>query len=50
MAERRMAEIMAVGRRLREILIELQPAADRARDARNLERMRHARAVMIALG
>ena len=49
-AERCVAQIVAVGRGLRQILIEPQPAADCPRDARDLQRVGHARAVMVALG
>ena len=48
-AERRVAQVVAVGRGLRQILIEPQPAADRPRDARDLQRVGHAGAVMVAL-
>ena len=40
---------MSVGGGLRKILIQTQPAADRPRDARDLQRVCHAGAVMIAL-
>ena len=49
MAERRVTEVVPIGCRLGEVLVQTQPAADRACDARDLERMRHARAVMVAL-
>ena len=48
-AEGRVAEIVSEGDRLGEILVEHERAADRARQARDLERVRQARAVMIAL-
>ena len=48
-AERRVAQIVAVGRGLRQILIEPQSAADCPRDARDLQRVGHAGAVMVAL-
>ena len=47
--ERRVAQIVAVGRGLRQVLIEPQSAADRPCDARDLQRVGHARAVMVAL-
>ena len=48
-AEGRVAEIVAEGDRLGEILVEHERTADRAGEARDLERVRQARAVMIAL-
>ena len=48
-AERRVAQIVAVGRGLRQILIEPQSAADCPRDACDLQRVGHAGAVMVAL-
>ena len=48
-AEGRVAEIMAEGDRLGEILVEHERAADRAGKARDLKRVRQARAVMISL-
>ena len=49
-AERRMAEVVAEADRLDEILVQPQRTADAARDAGRLERVRQARAEMIALG
>ena len=48
-AKRRVSQIVSIGRCLRQVLIEPQAAADCARNARDLKRMRHARAVMVAL-
>ena len=48
-AEGRVAEIVAEGDRLGEIVVEHERTADRAGEARDLERVRQARAVMIAL-
>ena len=48
-AERRMAEIVAEGDRLGEILVQLQRTRDGARDARDLQRVGQARAVVVAL-
>ena len=50
MTERRMAEIVADRDRFGQILVQPQPARDTARDARSLERVREARAEVIALG
>ena len=50
MAERRVAEIVSEPDRLDEILVEGERTRDRARDLRDLERMGHARAVVVALG
>ena len=49
-AERRVAEVVAEPDRLGEVLVEPERARDGARDLRDLERVRHARAVVIALG
>ena len=46
--ERRMAEVVPEPDRLGEILVQLQRAGDYARDAARFERVRHARAVMVA--
>ena len=48
-AERRVAEIVAESDRLDEVLVEAQRARDGARDAGDLERVREARAVVVAL-
>src|SRR4051794_4986693 len=45
-----MAEVVADGDRLGQILVEPQPTRDAARNARGLERVRQPRAEMIALG
>ena len=49
-AERRVAEVVAEPDRLGEVLVEAQRARDRPRDLRDLERVGHARAVVVALG
>ena len=49
-AERRVAEVVAERDRLGQVLVEPQRARDRARDLRDLERVRQARAVVVALG
>ena len=48
MPERRMPDIVSEGDRLRQVLVETQPARDRARDLRHLERVRHARPIVVA--
>ena len=48
-AERRVAEVVPEADGLGEILVELERAGDRAREPRDLERVRQARAVMVAL-
>ena len=48
-AERRVAEVVPEADGLGEVLIEFERAGDRAREARDLERVRQARAVMVAL-
>ena len=50
MTERCVSEIVSHRDRLGQVFIEPQRACDRARDLRNLQRMREARAVMIAFG
>src|SRR5262249_33565248 len=47
-AERRMADVVAERDRLDERLVQSQRPADRARDLRDLERVGHARAVVVA--
>ena len=47
-AEGRVAQVVAVGGGLGQILVELQPAADRPGNARDLQRVGHARAVVVA--
>ena len=47
-AERRVAEIVAERDRFGELLVQAQDLRDRARDLRHLERVRQARAVVIA--
>ena len=47
--KRRVPQIVPVGSRLGKVAVELKTPADRARDARDLQRVRHARAVMVAL-
>ncbi len=49
-AERRVAEVVPEADRLREVLVEPQRARDRARDLRDLDRVREPRAVVVALG
>src|SRR5205823_603855 len=49
MAERRVAKIVRQRHRLAEILVEPQRTAERAGDLRYFQRMRQARAVVIAL-
>ena len=49
MAEGRVPQIVAEGDRLGQILVQPQGARDRPRDARDLERVRHAGAVVVAL-
>ncbi len=49
MAERRVAEIVRQRQRLGQILVEAERAGDAARDLRDLEAVRQARAVMVAL-
>ncbi len=49
MSERRMTEVMGERNRLGQILVKPELARDRARDLRDLERMRQPRAIMIAL-
>ena len=49
-AERRVAEVVPHPDRLDEVLVEAQRARDGAGDLRHLERVREARAVVIALG
>src|SRR5262249_14864769 len=46
--ERRVAEVVAERDRLGQLLVQPQHLGDRARDLRDLERMRQARAVVIA--
>ena len=48
--ERRMAEVVAHADRLDEVLVERERARHRARDLGHLDRVRHARAVVVALG
>ena len=48
-AERRVAEVVPEADGLGEVLIEFERAGDRAREARDLERVCQARAVMVAL-
>ncbi len=48
--ERRMPEVVAESDRLGQVLVQSQRARDRARDRRDLERVRQPRAVMVALG
>src|SRR5581483_11416678 len=48
--ERRMAEVVAEPDRLREVLVQPQPARDAARDPGRLERVREPRAEVVALG
>jgi hypothetical protein len=48
MPERRMTEIVRERNRLGQILIQAKLASNRASDLRDLERMRQARAVMVA--
>ena len=48
-AERRMTQVVAEGDRLGQLLVEPKHLRDRARDLRDLERVREARAVVIAL-
>ena len=48
-AERRVAEVVPEADGLGEVLVEFERAGDRAREARDLERVRQARAVMVAL-
>jgi hypothetical protein len=48
--ERRVAEVVAQADRLDEVLVERKRAGDRAGDLRHLERVRHPRAVVVALG
>jgi len=49
-AEGRMADVVADGDRLGEILVQAQCSPDPARDARSLERVREPRAEVVALG
>ena len=49
-AEGRVAEVVAEADRLDEVLVEAQGARDGARDGVDLERVREARAVVVALG
>ena len=49
-AEGRVAEIVPEADGLGEILVELERAGNRARETRDLERVRQARAVVVALG
>src|SRR5689334_12752120 len=49
MAERGVAEIVGQGQGLRQILVEAERPADRARDLRDFEGMGQAGAVMVAL-
>src|SRR5581483_5349815 len=46
--ERRMAHVVAEADRLREVFVEPKRTGDDACDARRLERVRHARAVVVA--
>ena len=48
-AERRVAEVVPETDGLGEIFVEFERAGDRAREPRDLERVRQARAVMVAL-
>ena len=48
MAERRVPEVVAERDRLGQLLVQPQHLRDRARDLRDLERVRQARAVVIA--
>jgi hypothetical protein len=48
--EGRVAEVVAERDRLRQVLVEVQPAGDVARDDGRLERVGQARAVVVALG
>ena len=48
MAERRVAEVVPERDRLGEVLVEAQRSRDRARDLRDLEGVREARAVVVA--
>src|SRR5262249_44223109 len=47
--ERRMSQVVGEADRLDEILVQLERARDRARDLRDLERVREPRAIQIAL-
>ncbi len=47
-AERRVAEVVPETDGLGEVLVEFERAGDRAREPRDLERVRQARAVMVA--
>ena len=49
-AERRMAEVVAEGDRLCQVLVEPERPRHGARNARHLERVREARAKVVALG
>jgi hypothetical protein len=48
MAERRVAHVVPEADRLRQVLVQAQRARDHARDPRRLERVRHARSVVVA--
>ena len=49
MTKGRMAEIVAKRNGLRQILVQSQCSCDRTRNSRHLQRMRHPRAVVVAL-
>jgi hypothetical protein len=48
-AERRVSEIVGERKRLGEVLIEAETARQRARNLRDLQRVRQARAIVVAL-
>ena len=48
-AERRVAEVVREADGLDEVLVQAQRARDRARDLRDLERVREPRAIQVAL-
>jgi len=48
--EGRVPEVVREGDRLGEVLVQVECARDRARDLRDLDRVREARPVVVALG
>ena len=48
MSKRRVPYVMTECNRLGQILVEAQPTGDRARDLRDFETVRHARAIVVA--